>query len=265
MCARAEISRRSLLAGGGAAGASLRPGSPRRGVPRDMVPLIGPGYRPTDTDEMGIWQLMERAEEEISGSNLLIKDPQLGFLSARHHRHRRRARRARTCASIWRTSRLQRDDVPDRLRGHLLRACSCACATRPSSPGVIAHEIRALPAAAHDPIMARPKRKSDLFAIGAMVAGVAGAAAGVYLGDYVQLAQLGTILSLFAYSRAMEAEADAMGARLIAEAGYPAGRDGERLGAADRRGRRQRPLSPQARAAAACSTRTRRPIPAWPT
>ena len=41
------------------------------------------------------------------------------------------------------------------------------------------------------------------------------------LGDYVQLAQLGTILSLFHYSRAMEAEADAMGARLLAEAGYP--------------------------------------------
>ena len=54
-----------------------------------------------------------------------------------------------------------------------------------------------------------------------MAAGVAGAGAGVYLGDYVQLAELGTLLSLFAYSRAMEAEADAMGARLIAEAGYP--------------------------------------------
>jgi len=65
------------------------------------------------------------------------------------------------------------------------------------------------------------KRKSDLFAIGAMLAGVGGAGAGVYLGDYVQLAQLGTILSLFQYSRAMEAEADAMGAKLIAETGYP--------------------------------------------
>jgi predicted Zn-dependent protease len=64
------------------------------------------------------------------------------------------------------------------------------------------------------------KRKSDIFAIGAMAAGVAGGAAGVYMGDYIQLAQLGTILSLFQYSRAMEAEADAMGARLIAEAGY---------------------------------------------
>jgi hypothetical protein len=64
------------------------------------------------------------------------------------------------------------------------------------------------------------RRKSDIFSVGAMLAGVAGAGAGVYLGDYVQLAQLGTILSLFKYSREMEAEADAMGARLIAEAGY---------------------------------------------
>jgi hypothetical protein len=65
------------------------------------------------------------------------------------------------------------------------------------------------------------KRKTDLFAIGAMLAGVGGAGAGVYLGDYVQLAQLGTLLSLFQYSRAMEAEADAMGAKLISETGYP--------------------------------------------
>jgi predicted Zn-dependent protease len=64
------------------------------------------------------------------------------------------------------------------------------------------------------------KRKSDIFAIGAMAAGIGGGAAGIYMGDYVQLAQLGTILSLFKYSREMEAEADAMGARLIAEAGY---------------------------------------------
>ena len=54
-----------------------------------------------------------------------------------------------------------------------------------------------------------------------MLAGVGGAGAGVYLGDYVQLAQFGTILSLLQYSREMEAEADAMGARLIAETGYP--------------------------------------------
>jgi predicted Zn-dependent protease len=57
-----------------------------------------------------------------------------------------------------------------------------------------------------------------------MGAGVAGGAAGVYAGDLVQLAQLGTILSLLKYNRTLEAEADAMGVRLLAEAGYdPAG------------------------------------------
>jgi predicted Zn-dependent protease len=40
------------------------------------------------------------------------------------------------------------------------------------------------------------------------------------MGDAVQLAQMGAILSLFAYSRQLEAEADAMGLKLISEAGY---------------------------------------------
>ena len=63
------------------------------------------------------------------------------------------------------------------------------------------------------------RRKTDIFSILAMGAGVAGGAAGVYTGDFVQLAQLGTILSLLRYNRALEAEADAMGVRLLAEAG----------------------------------------------
>src|SRR5688500_7720522 len=65
------------------------------------------------------------------------------------------------------------------------------------------------------------KRKTDIFAIGSMALGVAGGAAGVYTGDIAQLAQLGTLMTLFRYSRQMEAEADAMGARLLAEQGYP--------------------------------------------
>ena len=52
-----------------------------------------------------------------------------------------------------------------------------------------------------------------------MLAGVGGAGAGVYLGDYVQLAQLGTLLTLLKYSRDMEAEADAMGVKLLADNG----------------------------------------------
>jgi predicted Zn-dependent protease len=64
------------------------------------------------------------------------------------------------------------------------------------------------------------KRKTDIFSVASMAAGIGGAAVGAYLGNYVQLAELGTIMSLFRYSREMEAEADAAGARLVAEAGY---------------------------------------------
>ena len=70
------VSRRAMLAGSGALAASLATGVAEARIrPQDMTPLIGPGYQPTDKDEIGIWQLMDRVEEEVSGSNLLIKDP----------------------------------------------------------------------------------------------------------------------------------------------------------------------------------------------
>jgi predicted Zn-dependent protease len=216
-----EISRRSMLAGGGALAASLATGVAQARVrPADMVPLIGPGFQPTDTDEKGLWQLMDRAEEEISGSNLLIKDPELvsylqGIIG-------------RVGGPAAKDMRIYLAHIPDFnammfpsgfaviFSGLLLRMRNEA-----QLAGVVAHESGHFLRRHMIRSWRDTRRKSDIFAIGAMAAGVAGAGAGVYLGDYVQLAQLGTILSLFAYSRAMEAEADAMGARLIEEAGYP--------------------------------------------
>jgi predicted Zn-dependent protease len=64
------------------------------------------------------------------------------------------------------------------------------------------------------------RHKTDIFSFLAMGTGLAGGVTGIYAGDLVQLAQLGTVLSLLKYSREMEAEADAMGVRLLAEAGY---------------------------------------------
>lgn len=57
MCSRCfELNRRSLLAGGGALAATMATGIAQARVrPADMVPLIGPGFRPTDTDEKGLW------------------------------------------------------------------------------------------------------------------------------------------------------------------------------------------------------------------
>jgi predicted Zn-dependent protease len=184
-----------------------------------MVPLVGPGFKPTDKDEQGIWQLMERAEEEIAGSNLLITDPKLTEYLKNII--------GTVGGPAAKDFRIYLAHIPDFnammfptgfavvFSGLLLRMRNEA-----QLAGVIAHESghflrRHLIRSWRD-----QRRKSDLFAIGAMVAGIGGAGAGVYLGDYVQLAQLATIMSLFQYSRAMEAEADALGAKLIANAGY---------------------------------------------
>ena len=221
MCMRCDISRRAMLTGGGVLAASMATGVAQARIrPADMVPLIGPGFKPTDADEKGIWQLMDRVEEEVSGSNLLIKDPELvtylqGIIG-------------RVGGPAAKDMRIYLAHIPDFnavmfpsgfsvvFSGLLLRMRNEA-----QLAGVIAHESGHFLRRHMIRSWRDTRRKSDLFAIGSMVAGVAGAGAGVYLGDYVQLAQLGTILSLFQYSRAMEAEADAMGARLIAEAGYP--------------------------------------------
>lgn len=223
MCARCvEFSRRSLLAGGGAlAAASLTGVAEARIRPADMVPLIGPGYKPTDRDEIGLWQQMDRVEEEVSGSNLLIKDPELtAYL---------RDVIGRVGGPAAKDMRIYLARIPDFnavmfpsgftviFSGLLLRMRNEA-----QLAGVIAHESGHFLRRHMIRMWRDMRRKSDILSIGAMLAGIGGGAAGVYVGDYVQLAQLGTILSLFKYNRDMEAEADAMGARLIAEAGYPA-------------------------------------------
>ena len=210
-----------MLIGGGAAAAALTTGVAEARVrPQDMVPLIGPGFKPTDKDEQGIWQLMDRAEEEISGSNLLVDDPQLtGYL---------RDLIGKVGGPAAKDMRIYLARIPEFnammfptgfavvFTGLLLRMRNEA-----QLAGVIAHESGHFLRRHMIRSWRDQKRKSDVLAIGSMLAGVGGAAGGVYLGDYVQLAQLGAILSLFRYSRGMEAEADAMGTRLIEEAGYP--------------------------------------------
>jgi predicted Zn-dependent protease len=215
-----ELTRRSLLVGGGITAASLTTGVARARIrPQDMVPLVGPGFKPTDRDEQGLWKEMERAEEEISGSNLLVQDPKLtGYLKGII---------GKVGGPAAQDFRIYLARIPEFnammfpsgfavvFTGLLLRMRNEA-----QLAGVIAHESGHFLRRHMIRSWRYQRRKTDIFAIGAMLAGVGGAGAGVYLGDYVQLAQLGTLLSLFRYSREMEAEADAIGAKLIEQAGY---------------------------------------------
>ncbi len=188
-------------------------------LPSAMEPLIGPGYRPTDRDEIGLWQQMARVEEEVAGSNLLIKDAALNrYLQGQI---------GKVGGPAARDMRIYVARIPEFnavmfptgftviFSGLLLRMRNEA-----QLAGVIAHESAHF-LRKHQIRQWRDMRtKSDVFAVLAMGAGVAGGAAGVYTGDLARLAELGTILSLFRYNRTLEAEADAMGVRLLADAGY---------------------------------------------
>ncbi len=221
MCGRClQLTRRSLLAGGAIGAAALHAGVAEARVrPQDMVPLIGPGFKPTDTDEKGLWKEMERVEEEVAGSNLLITDPNITkYLQT-------------TIATVGGPAaqdfRIYLARIPDFnammfptgfavvFSGLLLRMRNEA-----QLAGVVAHEAGHFLRRHMIRSWRDTKRKTDIFSVAAMAAGLGGVAAGAYLGDYVQLAELGTILSLFKYSREMEAEADAMGIKNMAAAGY---------------------------------------------
>jgi len=216
----AALSRRHLLGGTGALFAGLATGvAQARVLPKDMVPLIGPGYRAVDQDEKGMWQQMERVEEEVAGSNLLIEDAQLtaylGDLIGR------------VGGPAARDMRIYLARIPEFnaimfptgfavvFSGLLLRMRNEA-----QLAGVVAHESAHF-LRKHQLRQWRDiRRKTDIFTFLAMGTGLAYGVTGTYAGDLVRLAQLGTILSVLKYNRTLEAEADAMGVRLLADAGY---------------------------------------------
>ncbi len=216
----AQLSRRAALTGSGVLAASLATGVANARIsPASLKPLIGPGYKAVDQDEKGLWQQMERVEEEIAGSNLLIKDPKLNnYLKGLI---------GRVGGPAARDMRIYLARIPEFnavmfptgftviFSGLLLRMRDEA-----QLAGVIAHESSHFLLKHQIRQWRDMRRKSDIFSIASMAAGIGGGAAGVYVGDLVQLAQLGTILSLLRYNRQLEAESDALGVKLIAEAGY---------------------------------------------
>jgi beta-barrel assembly-enhancing protease len=133
---------------------------------------------------------MERVEEEVAGSNLLIKDPGVNAYL--------RDLIGKVGGSGGQDMRIYVARIPEFnammfpsgfsviFSGLLLRMRNEA-----QLAGVIAHESGHFLRRHMIRQWRDMRRKSDLLSIGAMVAGVGGAGAGVYMGDFVQLAQLG--------------------------------------------------------------------------
>ena len=193
--------------------------APSRVRPADMRPLVGAGFRPTDEDERGLWQEYERFEEEVAGSNLLIRDPNLtSYLGGLMER---------VGGPAARDMRVYLAHVPEfnafmTPTGFAVVFSGLLTRMRDEAQlaGVIAHEGGHFLRRHHVRKWRDVRRRTDFLAILAMGAGLGGAAAGTYLGNWVQLAGTGAILTMAAYSRELEAEADAMGLRLLADTGY---------------------------------------------
>jgi predicted Zn-dependent protease len=183
-----------------------------------MQPLIGPGHRPTDPDERGMWQQYERIEQEIAGSNILIRDPALAsYISGLA---------GRVGGPAARDLRVYLARVPEfnafmAPTGFMVVFSGLLTRMRDEAQlaGVVAHEAGHFLRRHHIRHWRDLRRRTDVFTVLAMGLGAAGAATGTNMGNAYTAAQLGTLLTMAAYGRGLEAEADAMGVRLMAEAG----------------------------------------------
>lgn len=217
-----EITRRAVLAGLGCAccaGLVLPGRAEARIRPSEIEPLIGPNHQPTDTDERGLWQQYERFEADIAGSNLLIRDPALAAYLGNIAE--------RVGGPAARDLRVYLAQVPEfnafmAPTGFMVVFSGLLTRVRDEAQvsGVLAHEAGHFLRRHHIRRWRDLRRRTDALSVLAMGAGMGGAAAGVYTGDIVRLAGMGTVFALAAYSRELEAEADALGLKVMAGAGY---------------------------------------------
>ena len=221
-----SLSRRRLLAAG-LCGCALCWGGQAlaRAGAGSLQPLVGPGYRPVDADERGLWQLCERLEEEISTSTLRMNTPDL-------HRY-----------ATGVVERLIGEQAGD-LRVYLVHEPSFNAAMFPNGMMLV-----------HSGLLARVRSEAQLAAVlgheaghyarkhtlgrwrdlraktgliafvsaGASVAVGVAAATGGNPRSWIDLANAINsllVLSVFSFSRGNEREADLYGLRLLTDARY---------------------------------------------
>ena len=217
-------SRRHFLIGMTGCACCLAPAAGARVLPTNIQPLIGADYQPVDADERGIWQSCERIEETLQVSDRQLRSAELQKYT------------------VGVVERLLGRPVPD-LRVYLMHEASFNAAMFPNGMMLVhtGFMVRARNEAQFAAVLGHEAghyfRKHTLqqyrsvrakAALGTVLAMGAGAAAyggtpGAYDYSWFQLANginLALMLSVFQFSRTMEAEADAYGITLMSRAGY---------------------------------------------
>jgi predicted Zn-dependent protease len=176
--------------------------------------FVAPGYRPApETDERGLWGLVERAERDLASSRFVVRDPALrayiGDVACRLSKPH--------CGDVRtyvvRTPHFNASMAPNGMlqvwTGMLLR-----CHDEAQLAAIVGHELGHY-LRRHSVERFRDARaKADFAAF--LNLGLAAAGVGV-VGALTNLALLA---STFAYTRDQEREADEIGLRLMKDAGY---------------------------------------------
>jgi predicted Zn-dependent protease len=221
-----QTSRRRFLQGAGGCAACLSPIAGAGILPTNLEPLVSANYEPSDPDERGAWQSLERLEEWIRTSPRRLQSPELEMY---------------TRGTV---ERLVGRAVPE-IRMYLMREASFNASMAPNGMMIV-----------HTGFMARVRNEAQYAAVlgheaghyfrkhgieryrstrrksatMAFIGATANAAAGYtassgYSGaqswiDAANAINQALFFSMFQFSRAQEAEADAYGIGLMARSGF---------------------------------------------
>ena len=175
---------------------------------------LNPGYRPApESDEKGLWSLMDRAERDLKVSRFVVRDPALNAYV-----------RDIVC-------RLGKDHCPD-LRTYIVRTAQfnasmapngmmevwtgllLRCGDEAQMAAILGHEMGHYLRRHTVERWRDARNKSDFGTFLGLGLAVAG------LGAVGSLAQLALVASSFGFSRDQEREADEIGVELMSKAGY---------------------------------------------
>jgi predicted Zn-dependent protease len=176
--------------------------------------FLEPGYRPApESDEKGLWSLMDRAEAELKGSRFVVRDAGLNAYVRAIVCRLGKDHCADVRAYIVRTPQFNASMAPNGMMevwtGLLLR-----CGDEAQLAAILGHELGHYLRRHTVERWRDARNKSDFGTFLGLGLAVAG------LGAVGQVAQLALVASTFGFSRDQEREADEIGLELMTKAGY---------------------------------------------